>query len=102
MLQEAREISAQLGNVRFSDIEPRDLEAEQHAREHLEMEPEEILGEEFGERRKMEGMEDMLARLSTGGGNGQAQGRPTREDVQRLKVRLEALVGQLGLGMNWS
>ena len=102
MQQEAREISAQLGNVRFSDIEPRDLEAEQHAREHLEMEPEEILGEEIGERRMMEGMEDMLARLSTSAGGGGVQGRPTQEDVLKLRVQLEALAGRLGLGMNSS
>jgi hypothetical protein len=100
-LQEAREITAQLGNVRFSDIEPRDLEAEQHAREHLDIEPEEILGEEAGESRRMEDMEDMLARLSAGA-DVQVQGRPTREDVQRLKVRLEALGAQLGLGINWT
>lgn len=107
LLREAREISAQLGNVRFSDIQPRDLEAEQHAREHLEMEPEEMLGEEIGERRRMEGIEDMLARLSTstggwGNGNGQTQGRPTQEVVRELRVRLEALAGRLGLGMNWN
>lgn len=104
MLQEAREITAQLGNVRFSDIEPRDLEAEQHAREHLDMEPEEIMGEDGGERRRMEGVEDVLARLSAGEGaaNGQAQGRPTLEDVQRLKVKLEVLGAQLGLEMDGS
>jgi len=102
-MQEAREIAAQLGNVRFSDIEPRDLEAEQHAREHLEMDPEEMLGEEVGERRRMQGVEDMLVRLSVGEGvHEQAQGRPTQEDVQKLKVRLGALGAQLGLGMNWS
>lgn len=101
MLQEAREIVTQLGNVRFSDIEPPDLEAEQHAREHLEMEQEEMLGEEVAERRRMEGVEDMLARLSAGGASEHAQVRPTRDDVQRLKVRLETLSAQLGLGLNW-
>lgn len=100
MLRDARGVAAQLGNIRFSDIEPRDLEAEQHAREHLEMEPEEMLGEEIGEKRRMEGVEDMLARLSAGEGIGQVQGRPSREDVQRLKMRLEALAARLGL--NWS
>jgi hypothetical protein len=64
------------------------------------MEPEEMLGEEIGEKRRMEGVEDMLARLSAGEGIGQVQGRPSREDVQRLKMRLEALAARLGL--NWS
>jgi len=42
-------------------------------------------------------------RLSVGEGvHEQAQGRPTQEDVQKLKVRLGALGAQLGLGMNWS
>jgi hypothetical protein len=100
MLRDAQGIAAQLGNIRFSDIEPRDLEAEQHAREHLEMEPEEMVGEEIGEKRRMEGVEDMLARLSAGEGIVQVQDRPSREDVQRLKMRLEALAAQLGL--DWS
>ncbi|KAI0797255.1 hypothetical protein BC629DRAFT_1258943, partial [Irpex lacteus] len=36
LLLEARNISAELNDIRFSDIVPPDLEAEQHEREHLE------------------------------------------------------------------
>ncbi|KAF8999195.1 hypothetical protein BDZ89DRAFT_1051351 [Hymenopellis radicata] len=38
LLDDARSISSALANVRFSDIAPRDLEAEEHARQHLETE----------------------------------------------------------------
>ena len=103
-LQEAREIVAQLGGVRLSDIEPHDLEAEQHAREHLEMEPDEMVGEEVMERRKMERMQDMLASLSASGEvDLEAQARPTSEDVKKWEARLGALGTQLGLQtMTWS
>lgn len=33
---EARDIVSQLSSIRFTDIAPRDLEAEEHARQHLE------------------------------------------------------------------
>ncbi|GLB44173.1 putative essential protein Yae1, N terminal [Lyophyllum shimeji] len=67
LMQEAREIVTLLGNIRYSDIEPRDLEAERHAREHLEAEGEEMeVSEEIEKRKQMEGVEDMLASLSTG------------------------------------
>ncbi|KAG7098383.1 hypothetical protein E1B28_000341 [Marasmius oreades] len=102
-LVEAREIAAGLSGIRFSDIAPRDLEAEQHAREHLEMEGKDAdddmdINEELAEKRKMEGLEDMLSRLaaethSPDGG----QKRPTTEDVQRLKVRLQTLTSAIGL-----
>ena len=36
LLREARAISSDLAEIRFSDIAPPDLQAEQHAREHLE------------------------------------------------------------------
>lgn len=102
ILNEAREIAAQLGNVRYSDIEPRDLEAEQHAREHLEMDGEEMeVNDDIEKRRQMEGVEDMLARLSAGTET-KTTGRPTEGDVLQLKVRLTALSGRLGLSVNWS
>jgi len=97
LAQEAREIATQLGNIRYSDIEPRDLEAEQHAREHLEAEGEEMeVNEETEKRKQMEGVEDMLAGLSTGEGVN-APGRPTTEDVVKLKERLQALSSRVGL-----
>lgn len=99
-MKEAREISAQLGNIRYSDIEPRDLEAEQHAREHLEAEGQEMeVNEEMEKRRQMEEVEDMLASLSPGE-NVNASGRPTAEDVVRLKERLHALSSRLRLRLD--
>ncbi|RDB23927.1 hypothetical protein Hypma_009245 [Hypsizygus marmoreus] len=101
LIAEAREIAAQLGNIRYSDIEPRDLEAEQHAREHLEMDNEEMeVSEEIEERKKMEGVEDMLVRMSAGE-NVNAPTRPTAEDVLKLKARLGTLCARLGLSIGY-
>lgn len=98
LVSEARNISSQLSKVRFSDIVPRDLEAEQHAREHLEAEGETLDGnEDIATKRDIEGLEDMLANL--GASNDAA--RPTIEDVRALKSRLEVLSIRLGLNLNW-
>ncbi|KAF9260466.1 hypothetical protein L218DRAFT_962624 [Marasmius fiardii PR-910] len=98
---EAREIATSLSNVRFSDIAPRDLEAEEHAKEHLEMgdEDDEMdVNEELDQKNKMEGLEDMLARLTAAvNPTDVSQKRPTWEDVQQLKNRLQNLAVRLGL-----
>ncbi|KAG6841800.1 hypothetical protein C0991_006684 [Blastosporella zonata] len=97
LVHEARAIAAQLGHIRYSDIEPRDLEAEQHAREHLEAEGQEMeVHEDIEKRKKMETVEDMLAGLSAGGDT-TTPGRPTMEDVVKLRARLQALTLRLGL-----
>ncbi|KAK0236914.1 hypothetical protein EDD85DRAFT_907735 [Armillaria nabsnona] len=90
--EEARSISSALSSIRFSDIAPRDLEAEEHAREHLEDGVEEI-----EEKRKFEDLEDMLSRLSAGESITVDEGRPTLEDLQQLKERLKTLMERLGL-----
>ena len=95
LVEEAREINAELGSVRYSDIEPRDEEAERHAREHLEMEGEEMEGVEgVEERKRMEGVEDLMAGM--GMAVERKKARPTMEDVGRLKSKLETLVIKLG------
>lgn len=104
MLAEAQDISEQLSKVRSSDIMPRDLEAEQHAREHLEAEGVELdVNEDLAAKRDMEGIEDMLASLSAGNGKNKGENaRPTPDDVQALKSRLSILSDHLDLGINWS
>ncbi|KAL1744786.1 hypothetical protein HDZ31DRAFT_37826 [Schizophyllum fasciatum] len=100
-LAEVRDISRELAHIRLTDIAPRDLEAEAHAREHLQLEDEEdlVTDEELLEKRKMEQLEDQLARLTSGaaGGGPPSEARPTADDVQRLKGRLESLAGHMGL-----
>ncbi|KAF4612339.1 hypothetical protein D9613_003930 [Agrocybe pediades] len=98
LVAEARDISSQLSKVRFSDIMPRDLEAEQHAREHLEAEGETLVeNEQIAAKRDIEGLEDMLANLGSA-----KEARPTVEDVHSLKSRLEVLSIRLGLNVNWT
>ncbi|OBZ68798.1 hypothetical protein A0H81_11369 [Grifola frondosa] len=80
LLREARDIVSQLSNVRFSDIAPPDLEAQRHAREHLESVMEDDnegmdfeVPEEVAEKRKMEKLEDMIAQMGAGSGGVERQ-----------------------------
>jgi len=94
----AREISSSLAGIRFSDIVPVDHEAEQHAREHLDADDDPIgQSEELLQKREIEGLEDMLQRLTANPANGPSQGRPTREDMVRMKERILVLSRQLSL-----
>jgi len=107
-VDEARYIAKRLSEVRFSDIVPRDLEAEQHAREHLEIFGDEVdENEELAERRRVEQLEDMMSQLTAGDVAGRVEGRgsrPDMEEVRRLKQRLEALWIAVGLDVDpqWS
>jgi len=102
LLQESRDISSCLSAIRFSDVVPRDLEAEEHARQHLEDKGEELdENEEIADRRQMEGIEDMLAQLTSGTGNENGEKRPTMDDVGNLEQRLRVLTEGLGLGSLW-
>lgn len=95
-LEEARAIATALSQIRFSDIAPGDLEAEQHAREHLEDINDDPA---ISQKRDMESLEDMLSHLAAGSGEGTPRRtRPTREDVAKLKERLALLSTRLTLG----
>ncbi|KIJ59468.1 hypothetical protein HYDPIDRAFT_100642 [Hydnomerulius pinastri MD-312] len=99
-LDEARDISSIISSIRFSDIAPRDVEAEQHAREHLDSDdPGLAESDELAQKRNMEGLEDMLSHLTAGVGGASPQGRPTLEDVAKLKERLSSLSTKLGLSI---
>ena len=92
---EAQEISSQLSKIRFSDIMPRDLEAEEHARQHLEG-VEIDVHEKIVATRDIEGIEDMLANLAAGT-NFTGTTRPSVNDVRILKDRLKVLSDRLNL-----
>ncbi|KAF5391968.1 hypothetical protein D9757_003283 [Collybiopsis confluens] len=98
VLAEARSISSQLSNIRFSDIAPRDFEAEAHALEHLGEEDDDEMeeNEELGEKRKMEKLEDMLGRMSAGASAAAPAKQLTMEDVQKLKTRILSLCTAIG------
>jgi len=100
---EARDIVAQLSEIRFSDIAPPDLEAKRHALEHLESKDSDDqdmdldLGEEFNNKRDMENLEDMMSHLGASKSSSAKNGRPTPEDVKKLSDRLRVLCQQLHL-----
>lgn len=107
LTREARAIAASLNNIRFSDIAPPDLEAEQHAREHLEAAAEDDremdvdLGEEVGNKRKIESLEDAMARMGAGSMSAEEKkGRPTPEDVVKLTSRLRALSDSMAVPLS--
>ncbi|KAJ3709603.1 hypothetical protein C8R42DRAFT_598367 [Lentinula raphanica] len=106
-LIEVRSIASQLSNIRFADIAPRDLEAEEHAREHLEMVDEDAEmqeNEELAQKRAMEGLEDMLASLGSGPDphSPAQQRKPTMEDVGTLKERTLSLCALMKFDVHWS
>ncbi|KAJ7760424.1 hypothetical protein B0H16DRAFT_1532265 [Mycena metata] len=106
LLAEARAIATGLAVVRFTDVVPRDLEAEAHAREHLADEDADDdamdENEDLADKRKMERLEDMLAGLSAEVEAPDKTARPTLDDVHVLEGRLQALNAQLGLVVNRS
>jgi len=108
VLEEIRAISAQLSDIRFSDIVPRDLEAEAHAREHLADgegdlpvngldENGVVQDEDAVEKRKMEQLEDMMSSFGTNPAPSSHLPRPGPEDVKAIRVRLLRVARILGL-----
>lgn len=104
MIGRVKQIWNQLGEVRFSDIVPRDEEAERHAQEHLELERKDAdddddeiveMSEERRAKREIEGLEDMMMKLN--GNSVPGKSRPTMDDVRRVKMELFALCGELGM-----
>ncbi|KAJ3510581.1 hypothetical protein NLJ89_g4593 [Agrocybe chaxingu] len=104
LVDEAQDISSQLSRIRFTDIMPRDVEAEEHARQHLEAEGVELdENEEIAAKHDVEGLEDMLANLTAGNGiSNSSSDRPTMEDIYALKTRLAWLGERLHLSFDWN
>ncbi|KAL4247481.1 Protein YAE1 [Abortiporus biennis] len=102
LVEEARVLMSSLNDIRFSDIAPPDLQAEQHAREHLESADEDDrdmdieFGEELSSKREMESLEDLMNRM--GAGPSSKQGRPTA-DVTKLTEKLASLSSRMGLSL---
>ena len=110
-LKEIRTISAQLSDIRFSDIVPRDLEAEAHAREHLADgegdlpvngldENGAVQDEEAMEKRKMEQLEDMMSSFGTNPTPSSSLPRPGPEDVKAIRARLLNVARILGIELD--
>lgn len=110
-LKEIRAASTQLSDIRFSDIVPRDLEAEAHAREHLAdgeddlpvhgIDKDGVLqGEDAVEKRKIEQLEDMMSSFGTNPTPISHLPRPGREDVKAIRVRLLHIARILGLDLD--
>ncbi|EKM57788.1 uncharacterized protein PHACADRAFT_251634 [Phanerochaete carnosa HHB-10118-sp] len=96
LLNEARTISSALSDVRFSDIDPPDTQAMEHAKEHMEDAEDVVASEELQEKRDMESLEDLMDRMGATPSAKQAN-RPTPEDVAQLEQRLHTLAQTLGL-----
>ncbi|KAI0916985.1 hypothetical protein AcW2_007235 [Taiwanofungus camphoratus] len=104
LVDEAREIVSQLREIRFSDIAPPDLEAERHAREHIELDGEDDGGmdlnpdEELKKRQDMEKLEDIASQMGVSSMATRVTTRiPGMDDVRNLRERLLALCDSLGI-----
>ncbi|EAU88002.1 hypothetical protein CC1G_01649 [Coprinopsis cinerea okayama7 len=92
-----RDIASQLSNIRFSDIAPPDLEAEEHEREHRLANGESMdVNEEIQAKNDVEGLEDMLAGM---GSSTNSTKRPTMDDFRSLVSRLNSFTTSIGLGL---
>ena len=80
------------------------MEAEAHAKEHMRAEGEELVmdSEELENRKQVESLEDMLAGMSASGARKGKPQRPSMDDFNALKSRLEVAVGQMGLQIHLS
>ena len=104
LVQEARTLATELGDIRLTDIAPPDLEAEQHAREHLESAAQDEVGdvplpEELQDKRNMESLEDMMNRMGAGQASVEKRGRPTVEDLEKIEARLLLLAQLMGMSL---
>ncbi|TFK29188.1 hypothetical protein FA15DRAFT_664511 [Coprinopsis marcescibilis] len=100
LVAEAREIASHLGTIRFSDIVPPDLEAEEHARQHRLAEGEEMdVNEDIQAKRDVEGLEDLVFRMGTSEvtGKRRKEARPTMEDFNSLVLRMNNITEHLEL-----
>ena len=111
ILEEIRSISTQLSDIQFSDIVPRDLEAEAHAREHLADDEGDLpvnSVDEHGvvqdegtvEKKKMEQLEDMMSSFGTNPTPSSHLPRPGPEDLKAIHVRLSQVAKILGLELD--
>ncbi|TFK71557.1 hypothetical protein BDN72DRAFT_764773 [Pluteus cervinus] len=99
LVAEIRQITSNLSDIRFSDIMPPDLEAEEHARQHLVQEGEAMdESEEIAEKKNVERIEDMFASLSAGA-NPDRLTRPTTQDLHRLSQQLKSICTRLNFNI---
>lgn len=97
IITEIQEINSRLSRIRFSDIIPPDLEAEEHARQHQEEGGNEL---DAAEGRELELLENMIEQMNT---DSEKPNGPAKlgEDVKVLKNRLDQLAVRLGMNINY-
>jgi hypothetical protein len=101
LVNEVRHIASLLTDIRFADIAPQDVEAEEHAQEHLIVGGGLEVNEEVAAGTRVGQPEGILSTLATGPSTGVIQsGKPTMDDVRQMKKQLGHLTGRLGLSIN--
>lgn len=97
-LDEARTILAALADVRVADVAPPDVQAVEHAEEHLKAAEEASLLDVRREKSDMKGLESMMARIEATPNDAELeQHLPTTEKVETLFSRFHLLADTLGL-----
>lgn len=109
LIIEAQEINSRLSRIRFSDVMPPDLEAEEHARRYHEQDGSELDVDQersTSSTGELELLENMIEQMNSDSErtNGlvlhPAKDRPTTEEVGVLKNRLDHLVARLGMNVH--
>lgn len=102
MTNEVRLITSLLADIRFADITPRDVDAEEHARQHSNRVDGQsvvsVVNEGVDAETRMDRPQPIVG---TSSAETQSD-RPTMDNVRQLKKRLEDLTHRLGLTISLS
>lgn len=98
-MNEVRIITSLLADIRFNDITPRGVDAEEHARQHIKVGSHSVVNEGVDVGTSVNELLQPIAGTSSV----EVQSdRPTMDDVKQLKKRLEDLIQRLGLTISLS
>jgi len=99
LTNEVRLITSLLADIRFADITPRDVDAEEHARQHSNrVDGQSVVNEGVDAETRMDRPQPIVG---TSSAETQSD-RPTMDNVRQLKKRLEDLTHRLGLTISLS
>ncbi|TDL17704.1 hypothetical protein BD410DRAFT_729499 [Rickenella mellea] len=104
VILEVLDIENQLHRIQFSDIEPRDLEAEEHAQLHRQTGEEDTdVGAEIREEMDIEKLQKSFKNLSTSSDSHTPQAKLSREELTALTERVHKALATADIDLpNWS
>jgi hypothetical protein len=103
-VNEVRLITSLLADIRFADVAPRDVDAEEHARQHSKgVGGQSVVNEGVDAETRVDRPQDIQPQPIVGTSSAETQSdRPTMDNVSQLKKQLEDLTRRLGLTISLS